>query len=54
MTTVDINDINIPFDCEDCGTDTTVTPLDLVFSGVPLCELCNKEMSVDSNVSVAI
>ncbi len=52
MKKININNIKIPFECEDHKTTQEVTPSDLVVCGVPLCEVCNEEMSIEDYVMV--
>lgn len=52
MSRIDINRVNLLFECEDCGTKQQVTPLDVVLCGVPLCRDCNEEMAVDDGVTI--
>ncbi len=52
MKKININNIKIPFECENHQTTQEVSPSDLVVCGVPLCETCNEEMSIENYVIV--
>ena len=52
---VDTERIKLLFECEDHpNTTQDCSPLDLVLSGVPMCPICNEEMSVESHAEVNI
>jgi hypothetical protein len=49
MEKVLLQDIKILFECEDHQTTQDCDPTDLVMSGVPMCIICNEEMSIASD-----
>jgi len=49
---VDINNIRLTFECEDCMLHQDISPLDVVLCGVPMCQACNEEMSIEQEAVV--
>jgi len=54
MKRVSIDKIKLFFECEEHLKTQTITPIDLVLCGTPLCEICNEEMAMEDFAEVDI
>ena len=54
MKQILLEKIRLKFVCEDHNTTIDVDPSDVVTCGVPLCQICNEEMSIEEHADVDI